>query len=106
MTKNLHRVYVGSFFLIGISVLALLTLNGYNYYTTPVEERFFNQSHDFLKPSGVLGHGVGIIGTLMMIFGVALYMIRKRVKKLFNMAGVPHISLHCWSSSGIVSYRV
>ncbi len=85
MTKNLHRLYIGSFFLIGIAVVILLTINGYDYYTTSAEERFFQTDHAMLRPSGKLGHGLGILGTLMMIFGVALYMIRKRVRRFFNI---------------------
>ncbi len=95
MNKNVHRIYVISFFIIGIAVVALLTINGYEYYKTPVEERFFNENHSALKPSGVLGHGVGIVGSLMMIFGVAIYMIRKRVRKFFNLGFLKHwLELH------------
>jgi len=85
MTKNLHRLFVGSFFLIGIIVVILLSVNGYNYYTSSEEERFFQENHTMLKPSGTLGHGLGILGTVMMIFGVSLYMIRKRVRRFFNI---------------------
>ncbi len=90
MTKNLHRVYVGSFFLVGIATVVLLTVNGYDYYTTPLEERFFNPNNEMLKPSGVIGHGIGILGSLMMIFGVALYMLRKRIKVFFRMGYLKH----------------
>jgi hypothetical protein len=90
MTKNIHRMYVSSFFLIGILTVVLLTINGFDYYTTSVEERFFNANHEMLKPSGIIGHGVGIIGTLMMIFGVALYMIRKRARRFFNVGYLKH----------------
>ncbi len=50
-----------------------------------MEERFFHPDHNLLKPSGVIGHGLGIIGSLMMILGVASYMIRKRNRKLFGL---------------------
>jgi hypothetical protein len=43
-----------------------------------------------LKPSGDLGHGLGIIGTLMMIVGVSTYMVRKRYRKLFNLGYLKH----------------
>ena len=85
MNKTIHKLYIGLFLFVGISATVLLTINGYNYYTTPLEERFFNAQHSLLKPSGVWGHGLGIIGTLMMIFGVGIYMIRKRYKKFFNL---------------------
>jgi hypothetical protein len=38
----------------------------------------------------MLGHGFGIIGTLMMIIGVGVYMIRKRYRKLFNIGYLKH----------------
>jgi len=95
MNKTLHKIYVGSFFAVGIAVLVLLAINGYEYYNTSLEERFFNSHHNSLKPSGTLGHGLGIIGTLMMTVGVAIYMIRKRVKKLFNLGYLKHwLELH------------
>lgn len=90
MNKTVHKVYVGLFFIVGISVTILLAIYGYDYYTTSLEERFFNPNHNLLKPSGALGHGLGIIGTLMMIVGVAVYMIRKRYRKFFNIGYLKH----------------
>jgi len=78
------------FLVVGISVTILLAIYGFDYYTTPLEERFFNSNHNLLKPSGALGHGLGIIGTLMMIVGVSTYMIRKRYRKFFNIGYLKH----------------
>lgn len=95
MNKTLHLIYVSSFFIVGLAVLVLLAINGYNYYSLPIEERFFSPSHVNLKPSGYLGHGFGIIGTLMMILGVSIYMVRKRSKKLFTFGYLKHwLELH------------
>ncbi len=80
MTKTVHRIYVGSFFFITIITTLYLAIQGYQYYTTPLVNRFFLPNNYLLKPSGLVGHGLGIIGSLMMIFGVAIYMIRKRVR--------------------------
>ncbi|MCH7770012.1 MAG: hypothetical protein IIA49_03205 [Bacteroidetes bacterium] len=77
MNKRLHQIYIGSFFFVGSVVLVLLAINGYEYYSTPLEERFFNPDHTALKPSGGWGLGFGIVGTLMMIVGVSVYMIRR-----------------------------
>jgi hypothetical protein len=90
MNKTLHKIYVGLFLIVGISVTILLAINGFDYYSTSIEERFFNPDHNLLKPSGMLGHGFGIIGTLMMIIGVGVYMIRKRYRKLFNIGYLKH----------------
>ncbi|GMU96662.1 MAG: hypothetical protein HZC46_04910 [Ignavibacterium album] len=95
MNKTLHRIYVGLFFLIGITVTILLAVNGYSYYSTSVEERFFHPQHNLIKPSGSLGHGFGIVGSLMMILGVSIYMIRKRSRRLFNLGYLKHwLELH------------
>ena len=80
MTKTVHRLYVGSFFVITIAVTLILSIEGFNYYTTPLVDRFFSPLNTLLQPSGLIGHGLGIIGSLIMIFGVVIYMIRKRVR--------------------------
>ena len=90
MNKTLHKIYVALFLVVGISVIVLLAIYGFDYYTTPLQERFFNPNHNLLKPSGALGHGLGIIGTLMMIVGVSVYMIRKRYRRFFNIGYLKH----------------
>lgn len=90
MNKTLHKIYVGLFLVVGISVTILLAVNGFNYYTTSIEERFFSPDHTSLKPSGALGHGLGIIGTMMMVLGVGIYMIRKRYRIFFNIGYLKH----------------
>ncbi len=90
MNKNMHRVYVSSFFLIGIITTLFFAVYGYSYYITSVEKRFFLSNHDYLKPSGLLGHATGIAGSFMMIFGVAVYMLRKRWKKVLRFGYLKH----------------
>ena len=95
MSHKVHRIYIVSFFVIGIIVTLLLAVYGYQYYNLPIEERFFNARHTALKPSGTIGHGIGIIGSLMMIVGVSIYMIRKRMRALFNFGILKHwLELH------------
>ncbi len=90
MNKSLHSIYVISFIVVGVGVTVLLAINGYQYYNTPLEERFFQSQYEMLKPSGTLGHGFGILGSVMMILGVAIYMIRKRVRRFFNVGFLKH----------------
>lgn len=61
-----------------IAVFIYLVSVGQEYYKTPLEERFYHPKHDWFKPSGIYGHGLGIAGTLMMMLGVGLYIARKR----------------------------
>lgn len=52
--------------------------DGLEYYLTPLTDRPFTADHETFKPSGIFGQGLGILGTLMMLFGVTSYMVRKR----------------------------
>jgi len=61
-----------------VAVTSYLSYTGYSYYHTSLEERFYHPRHTWFKPSGAFGHGLGIIGTLMILFGVSIYIARKR----------------------------
>lgn len=63
----------------------LLLINGLEYYRTGLEERAFSPEHDTLKPSGIMGHGLGILGSLLIIIGIASYMARKRYRFMSRM---------------------
>jgi hypothetical protein len=78
MTKAVHSVYIGSMTLVTVAVTAYLAYYGYAYYGTPIEERFYLPMHEMLKPRGIFGHGLGILGTFMVAFGVGIYIARKR----------------------------
>ncbi len=64
--------------LITIVVTLYLFYTGYSYYNTPLEERFYHPRHSWFKSSGIYGQGLGIVGTLMILFGVVIYILRKR----------------------------
>ena len=77
-----QKIYINSMILITALTFIGLSYLGLAYYSLPVEQRFFHPLHQTLKPSGLLGHGLGIIGSLCMTIGVFTYMIRKRKKSL------------------------
>ena len=64
---------------VGLAFILLL-INGLEYYRTGLAERAYNSGHDTLKPSGIMGHGLGILGSLLIIIGVSSYMVRKRYR--------------------------
>jgi len=90
MTTKVHRVYIGSMALIVIAALVYLVYRGFTYYNTSLEERFYHPDYDFLKPSGIMGHGLGILGSLLMLIGVSVYMMRKRMRSLARMGKLKH----------------
>lgn len=90
MTRGAHRLYVGSMVVAGAGIFVWLLNLGLTYYNLPLEERFFHPDHEILKPSGFIGHGLGILGTFLMLFGVAMYMIRKRWKRIRRWGLLKH----------------
>lgn len=69
-----------------VSIVILITIylafTGYSYYSTPLEERFYHPSHNWFKPSGLFGQGLGVVGTFLILFGVSIYIARKRYNVL------------------------
>jgi thioredoxin reductase/ferredoxin len=65
-------------FLTGALVVAGLTWVGWRYYLLPRGLRFKSPQHAFLKPSGLWGHGVGILATMFMLLNF-VYPLRKRL---------------------------
>lgn len=78
MKKSIHIAYITAMVTIVVIVTIYLIYTGYSYYNTALEERFYHPQHDWFKPSGAYGHGLGIIGTSMILFGVVIYIARKR----------------------------
>ena len=66
------------FFLIGALVVGGLTAVGIKYYLLPRGLRYKSPDHAVLKPSGLWGHGVGILATLFMLLNF-VYPLRKRL---------------------------
>lgn len=82
MTRLIHRIYIFTLVAITVAVFIVLAVYGFDYYTSALGERHFHVNNDLLKPSGFIGHGIGIAGSLFMIIGVFGYMARKRFRKL------------------------
>ena len=70
--------------------LFVLTINGFQYYKTVLGERVYHPDHIILKPSGTLGHGLGIFGSLFIIVGISTYMARKRYRFLSRIGILKH----------------
>lgn len=82
MSPLVHRVYIALLVAIVVCVALFLFYKGHSYYSLPVEERFYHPDHNDFKPSGAYGHGLGIVGTLLIIIGVFGYQAKKKYRAL------------------------
>ena len=90
MSKTAHVIFITILVAIVLTTSAWLVYNGLHYYKVSLVERVFHPDHAFLRPSGILGHGVGIVGSLFMIIGVGSYMARKRYQILSRTGLLKH----------------
>ena len=70
-------------FLIGLAVY------GVNYYTLPLEDRPYSPKHELLRPSGLIGINLGILGTTLFVI-IFLYALRKVVPWLGRIGTAKH----------------
>ena len=88
-------IYISIMVLIVGLTLIILTVNGLEYYKTPIGERVYHPDHSILGPSGTVGHGLGIFGTLLIVLGIGGYMARKRYRFLSRVGLLKHwLELH------------
>ncbi len=80
-----HRVFVLFLLFVGLTAVLAVGLRGCAYYVAPQQVRAFSADHSSLRPSGTVGHGLGIVGTSMVIIGVVLYSSRKRIRALWPL---------------------
>ncbi len=100
MKQYFSKIYLFILVIVGLGIIIPFIIDGYDYYSTSLKDRFFHIDHELLKPSGTVGHGLGIIGSLMMLIGVLTYMIRKRVRKFMRMGALKHwLSFHIFLCS-------
>ncbi len=90
MTKTAHKIFISILVAIVFITFLVILNRGILYYRLSLEERFFDPDHNLLKPSGLLGHGMGIIGSILMLIGVVTYMARKRYRFLSRMGILKH----------------
>lgn len=87
MTIFAHKLSVSLYFLIIFITIGILSYFGFSFYNLAIENRFYHPLYELLKPSGLIGHGLGITGTVILLVGLFSYMGRKRMKP-FSGLGV------------------
>jgi hypothetical protein len=84
-----HHIRVWIAALTSIVFLGLLTIYGADYYLLPLSERPFSDKYQLLKPGGVIGLKLGILGTLLFCV-IFLYAFRKIIPWLGRIGTAKH----------------
>ncbi len=82
--------YHGALLLAWLIVAAATLAFGFDYYLTPLAERAYAPRHELLKPSGLIGQGYGVVGTLFIVLGVGSYALRKRSLRGVGLGKLKH----------------
>ncbi len=104
-----HILFIVVLIAVALLVPLAIGLRGCDYYTTPEAERPFHPRYEVMKPSGVESHGYGIVGSLMIIGGVAMYASRKRLPFFRNAGPIrTYLSVHiflCLLGPSLIVYH-
>ncbi len=73
-TRRLSQVLWG----VGVLVIGTLSYLGWDYYALTEELRSDSPMHELWRPAGDVGHGIGVIASLVMLSNF-LYAMRKRL---------------------------
>ncbi|MFQ5677464.1 MAG: hypothetical protein ACE5G1_16365, partial [bacterium] len=74
---KIHRSVLVMLYVSGFTLALAVAAKGVSYYTLPLTERPHDSLHRILEPGGLWGHGLGILGSAMMLL-LFLYSARKR----------------------------
>jgi len=88
MSKTAHKIFIGILVAIIFIATIVILYKGISYYRLSLEDRVYHPDHSLLKPSGIMGHGLGIVGSLLMIIGMTTYMARKRYRALSRLGSL------------------
>lgn len=76
-----HRIWILAGALTGLAIAVALSSYGFAYYSLSTPARLGSPLHPQLKPSGTLGHPIGICATVLLCL-MFLYPLRKKWKWL------------------------
>jgi hypothetical protein len=88
--STIHQIVISTLVAIVAGIVIILLSIGFSYYSIPIEERHFHPLNQSFKASGFVGHGLGIVGSVLILLGVFSYVIRKRFHKFAQMGLLMH----------------
>ncbi len=73
-----------------LAVAGSALVAGLDYYLLPMQQRAFSAMAPLFAPTGLVGQGYGVVGTLLIVIGVVGYMARKRFAFLARFGSLKH----------------
>jgi hypothetical protein len=93
---SLHRLSLYLLYGLTIASITLISATGGEYWALSKAERPHHPLHAEWKPSGVISHGLGIIGSLMVLI-LLLYSVRKQWRFMQNWGSLRYwLNYHIW----------
>jgi hypothetical protein len=93
---HIHKLFLVFLYTVTILATAYLSVVGWEYYSLANTERPHHELHEAWKPSGFIGHGVGIIGSVLVLI-MLLYSARKRWRFMQNWGNIRYwLDYHIW----------
>ncbi|MBC8425012.1 hypothetical protein H8E07_12880 [bacterium] len=86
---DMHKLFIVVLGLAAAALVLWVVRNGLDFYTTPLIDRPHNPDYREFRPAGRVGHGIGILGSLMIIM-LLLYSLRKRSALMRNWGNIGH----------------
>jgi hypothetical protein len=77
--KNSHPVILTIMSLATAALVVWVLWTGASFYSTPLAERPHHGDFREFRPAGLIGHGIGILGSVMIIT-LLIYSLRKRLR--------------------------
>jgi hypothetical protein len=81
---TVFRLVLGAAYAAAAVFIVWCLLDGGDYYATGLLDRPHHAEHDLLKPSGFRSHGLGIVGSAMLLL-LLLYSLRKRSPRMSKL---------------------
>jgi hypothetical protein len=106
---SIRRLFIAALWVCWIGVTAYFSWLGRDYYFLGLSQRPMQEVHAVLRPSGSVGHGLGVVGSCLMIVGVVMYSIRKRSRRIAHWGNLRdwlafHIFL-CVTGATLVTFH-
>ena len=93
---RIHRIILTLLYAATVTTVVLVMINGWEYYNLPQLERPRSDLHEQWKASGFIGHGLGVIGSVLIIL-LLVYTARKYFKFMHGWGDIRiWLDYHIW----------